>query len=62
MKCMNICSIENYQHNGTEKKKYYKVGELVEFDNGGSIIRLHMFPGQTFYVYEDKKNNNAVEF
>ena len=59
MKRYNICVPKKYFSNNEEKTQWNNVGSLVYFPQNGDrsegyAMELHMFPGTTFKVFEQK--------
>jgi hypothetical protein len=59
MKIQNIVSRKTYIKDGQEKATWPICGTLRTNDAGKSFIELNMFPGQTFYVFDQKPRNEA---
>jgi len=52
----NICSCEQYEKNGEKKLSWKQIGTLIEKD-GKQYIKLFMFPGQFYSVFENEKES-----
>lgn len=71
MKRYNISVPKKYEKDGEEKTQWNNVGTLVHFEASegkeeGYRLELHMFPGQRFFVFEQKpkderERSNASE-
>lgn len=64
MRIQNIVVKKTYQKNGEEKATWLQVGRLIEFDATEDrpaqlSIELNMFPSTKFYVFEQKKKDEA---
>lgn len=59
MQFYNICTKKEYQSQGQNKVAWLTVGTLKVMDDGKKFITLNMFPDQSFYVFEQKKNDTA---
>jgi len=60
MQFKDICTCKTYtDKEGKEKKTWPKVGILKTTESGKQFIELNMFPNQSFFVFEQKQNNNT---
>jgi hypothetical protein len=57
----DICVKKTYEQNGGTKTKWLKVGTLKELEDGRQFIEINIFPGQDFYVFEQKEKAEANE-
>ena len=67
LKKEKVCSVEEYLKDGQKKKAYYRVGELLTFRNDQTgedyqRLKLSMFPGTTFAIFEDDKKDDQRGF
>lgn len=59
-----VCSVETYQKGTETKKAYCRVGELLTFINDQTgqqyqRLKLGMFPGVQFSIFEEEKKEEA---
>jgi len=59
MKYEDICTKKVYISNGVEKTTWLKVGVMRTSDEGKRFIELNMFPTTQFYIFEQKKKEEA---
>ena len=64
MKRFNVTTKKPYMKNGEQKVQWNSVGQLVHFPATqekaeGFILELNMFPGTTFYVFEQKPRDSG---
>lgn len=59
MKFYNVFSKKHYQHNGEDKVRWFKVGELKITDNGGKYLKLYMLPGTDYVVLPEQNDDSA---
>jgi hypothetical protein len=52
MQLYNICTKKDYEKNGENKSKWYKVGIMKITDNGKKYIKLFHQPNTEFYVFD----------
>lgn len=53
-KIYDIVAAERYETRDGEKTKWNQVGKLIEKEDGKKFLTLHLFPGQTFQVFEQR--------
>jgi len=56
MQLYNICTKKDYEQNGEQKRKFFKIGILKITDGGKRYIKLFQFPDTEFYVFDSAKN------
>ena len=56
IKKFNICVIVDTYTNkqGEEKNVWKTIGEIVDFDNGGKLLKLYATPNTRYSVFEQK--------
>jgi len=59
MEYYNICTKRTYQKQGETKTIWMKCGTLKILDDGKKFIELFMHPDTSFYVFEQKKKEDA---
>ncbi len=52
MQLYNICTKKDYEKEGENKSKWYKVGIMKITDNGKKYIKLFQQPNTEFYVFD----------
>jgi hypothetical protein len=52
MQLFDICTRKDYEKNGEQKSKWYKVGVLKQADSGKRYIKLFHQPHTEFFVFE----------
>ncbi len=56
----NICTKKEYTTSSGEKKvAWLNCGTLKTTDDGKQFIELNMFPGQTFFIFEQKTKEES---
>jgi hypothetical protein len=60
MKIYDICTKQEYMKGEEKKAHWFKVGTLKVNDDGKQFIQLNMMPSQSFYVFEQKKREDAT--
>jgi len=58
----DICTKREYEKDGKTAVKWFKVGVLKTTDEGKQFIELNIFPTTPFYVFEQKKKEEGVDF
>jgi hypothetical protein len=59
VKIFNICSKKTYQKDGVEKAIWLICGTMRELENGNRFIEINHLPGTSFYVFDQKKKDDA---
>jgi len=59
MKYFDVCTKKVYQKDGKEKVIWLKAGTMKLTDDGKTFLELNMFPMTPFYVFEQKKKEEA---
>jgi len=59
MEMKNICSKKEYNANGEKKVKWFQIGTLNTNNDGKQFVNLNMFPNESFYVFENKKEKQT---
>ena len=60
MQLLNICTKKDYETNGEQKTKWYKVGYLKIADSGKRYIKLFHQPLTEFFVFDQEDNSKDV--
>lgn len=58
MKYYRVFAKKEYQHNGEDKVRWLKVGEIKETDRGGRYLKLFLFPDTDFVIFPDQNNDS----
>lgn len=58
MKFYQVFSKKEYQHNGEDKTRWFKVGELKITDNGGKYLKLFLHPNTDFVVLPEQDDTS----
>lgn len=61
MQLYNICTKKDYEKNGEQKTKWYKVGFLKIADSGKKYIKLFHQPLTEFFVFERDEHPQKPE-
>ncbi len=61
MKYYNVCSVKEYEENGEQKKKWYRVGYIKETPNGGRYLTLFHQPDVTLFIFDNTEDEPSVE-
>ena len=61
MQLFNICTKKDYEKNGENKTKWYKVGVMKIADSGKKYIKLFHQPQTEFFVFEREENLQGGE-
>lgn len=59
IKYENVCTKKVYTSNGVEKAQWFIVGTLKTLDDGKRFLELNIFPNTPFYIFEQKKKDEA---
>jgi hypothetical protein len=62
MQIENVCTKQEYtDRNGNKKTKWLNVGILKTTEGGKKYLELNMYPNTPFYVFEQRKKEEAAE-
>jgi len=61
MQLFDICTKKDYEKNGEQKTKWYKIGFMKIADSGKKYIKLFQQPHTEFFVFEKDENPQAAE-
>lgn len=61
MQLFNICTKKDYEKNGENKTKWYKVGVMKIADSGKKYIKLFHQPQTEFFVFDREENLQGGE-
>ena len=61
MQLFNICTKKNYETNGEQKIKWYKVGILKIADSGKKYIKFFHQPDTEFFVFDKDEKTQEVQ-
>lgn len=58
MKFYQVFSKKDYQHNGEDKTRWFKIGEIKVTNNGGKYLKLFQFPETDFIVLPEQDDTS----
>ncbi|MEO8087533.1 MAG: hypothetical protein ABI763_11970 [Bacteroidota bacterium] len=61
MQLFNICTKKDFETNGEQKTKWYKVGLMKIADSGRKYIKLFQQPQTEFFVFDKEENKQVSE-
>ena len=61
MQLFNICTKNDYEKNGEQKTKWYKVGIMKIADSGKKYIKLFHQPNIELFVFDKEESQQIVE-
>lgn len=61
MEYLDIVTVKEWDLNGQKKTKWLKVGTLKKNDDGKMFVEINVFPNTKFFVFEQKKKDEAQE-
>ena len=58
MKYYNVFSKKEYQHQGEDKTRWLRVGEVKVTDNGGKYLKLFLHPNTDFVILPEVSDDS----
>ncbi|MDW3650993.1 MAG: hypothetical protein R8P61_28205 [Bacteroidia bacterium] len=58
MKFYQVFSKKEYRHNGEDKTRWFKIGEIKVTDNGGKYLKLFFLPNTDFIVLPEQNDTS----